>query len=301
MNPFGEARRWRPSSVSFACRPAAQHLDMSEDPTVHAELTKIAEGREAEIYAWEPGTVLRLFRNAPAAASIEHERVAMEAVRAIVPLVPAVLGVTEVLGRPGIIMERVDGPDLLSVIAKKPWAMWRAGRIAGEVHAQLHLVVAPLSIPSLRERGRNLPDSPVVPANIAAWAQGEFDAMPDGDRLLHGDFHPGNVLMSAHGPVVIDWPNVTRGNPDADLGRSLLLLRLGEVPPGSPLVIRLGARVARSVIRASYLRAYRRLHEVDLAVVRRWETLRAVDRLHENIPGERDKLLAVIASAVTAP
>jgi aminoglycoside phosphotransferase (APT) family kinase protein len=274
-------------------------VGMDEDRAAAPELKKIAEGREAELFAWEAGTVLRLFRDARGAESIENERVAMEAVRAIVPLVPAVLGVTEVMGRPGIIMERVDGPDLLSVIAKKPWTVWRAGRIAGEVHAQLHGVVAPPSIPSLRERGqRNLPTSPLVPPHIAAWALREREAMPDGDRLLHGDFHPGNVLMSARGPVVIDWPNVTRGNADADVGRSLLILRLGEPPPGSPLVIRLGARVARSVLRTSYLRAYRRVREVDLAAVLHWETLRAADRLMDNIAAEREALLAIIETAM---
>lgn len=268
--------------------------------TTTSGLKKIAEGREAEIYEWEPGTVLRLFRDARGAASIEYERAAMEAVRAFVPLVPAVLGVTEVMGRPGIIMERVDGPDLLSIVAKKPWTVWRAGRIAGEVHARLHSVVAPASIPSLRERADGVSRSPLVPPHIAAWALRELDAMPDGDRLLHGDFHPGNILMSAHGPVAIDWPNVTRGNPDADVGRTLLMMRMGSLPPGSPLVIRVGARVARSVLRAAYLRAYRRARDIDLSVVLRWETLRAADRLADNIPEERSALLAIIEAAMVA-
>jgi hypothetical protein len=96
--------------------------------------------------------VLRLFRGQRDAASIEYERAAMEAVRAVVPLVPAVFGLAEVMGRPGFIMERIDGPDLLTIVSKKPWTVWRAGRITGEVHAQLHGVVAPQSIPTLRER-----------------------------------------------------------------------------------------------------------------------------------------------------
>ena len=116
------------------------------------ELKLIAEGREAQIYEWEPGRVLRLFRDARHPAGIAHERAAMEAVRAVVPLVPEVFGVTEVMGRPGIIMERIDGPDLLTLISKKPWTVWRCGRITGEVHARVHSVVAPQSIPTLRER-----------------------------------------------------------------------------------------------------------------------------------------------------
>ena len=265
-----------------------------------AELKKIAEGREAEIYEWEAGSVLRLFRDARAAAPIAHERAAMAAVRAVVPLVPAVLGITEVMGRPGIIMERIDGPDLLTIISKKPWTVWRAGRICGEVHARLHRVVAPNSIRTLRQRVEQVRGGTErVPAPIAAWALRQFESMPDGDALLHGDFHPGNILMPESGPVVIDWPNVNRGNPDADIGRTLLLIRMGTLPPGSPLVIRIGAKFARSLLLKSYLRAYRRARPVDTAVVERWATLRAADRLQDGIPGERDTLLRLLEKAMT--
>ena len=264
-------------------------------------LKKIAEGREAEIYEWETGSVLRLFRDARAAASIAHERAAMDAVRAVVPLVPAVLGVTEVMGRPGIIMERVDGPDLLTIISKKPWTVWRAGRIAGEVHARLHSIVAPPSIPSLRQRAEQYRGGTErVPAHVAEWALRQLAAMSDGDRLLHGDFHPANILMPASGPVAIDWPNVTRGNPDADVGRTLLMIRMGSLPPGSPLVIRIGAKFARSLLRKSYLRAYRRARDVDVAVVERWATLRAADRLEDGILEERDALLQLLETAMAA-
>lgn len=267
--------------------------------TTTTELKRIAEGREAEIFEWEPGSVLRLFRGQRDAASIAYECAAMEAVRAVVPLVPKVLGTTEVMGRPGIIMERIDGPDLLTIISKKPWTVWRSGRIAGEVHAQLHGIVAPQSVPSLLDRAR-LDTSPLVPPQIAAWALRELATLPDGDRLLHGDFHPANILMAPTGPVVIDWPNTTRGNPDADLGRSLLMIRMGELPPGSPLLLRIGSRFARKLLRASYVRAYRRVRNFDAVTVARWERLRAADRLADGIPGERETLLAILEEAMAA-
>src|SRR5215472_6858805 len=30
--------------------------------------------------------------------------------------------------------------------------------------------------------------------------------------LCHGDLHPGNVMMTAEGPVILDWINATRGD-----------------------------------------------------------------------------------------
>ena len=48
---------------------------------------------------------------------------------------------------------------------------------------------------------------------------GRLTAMPDGDRLCHGDFYPVNVLGQNSRPMVIDWPDACCG----DRGRCLPL------------------------------------------------------------------------------
>ncbi len=51
-------------------------------PTGEArELRKIAEGREAEMFEWEGGTILRLMRSPEAARVNEWQAAAMEAAR----------------------------------------------------------------------------------------------------------------------------------------------------------------------------------------------------------------------------
>ena len=49
---------------------------------------------------------------------------------------------------------------------------------------------------------------------------------PEGDRLLHLDLHPFNVLVDESGQVsgVIDWANAAAGHPDLDRARSLAIL-----------------------------------------------------------------------------
>jgi aminoglycoside phosphotransferase (APT) family kinase protein len=37
------------------------------------------------------------------------------------------------------------------------------------------------------------------------------------NRLMHLDLHPGNVLVSHRGPIVIDWTNARTGNPALDV------------------------------------------------------------------------------------
>ena len=261
---------------------------------------RIASGREAEIFEYGEGRVLRLIRHAATAAGVEREMAAMRAVRSVVPFVPEVFETFVVDGRPGIVMERVDGPDLLSMMASRPWIVGSVGATLGQVHARLHDVVAPLEVEPLVERARRLATrEDLVPRRILDWALPQFTEMPDGDRLLHGDFHPGNILSSAHGSFVIDWANVTRGNPDADLARTVLTLRVGTVPPDSPLIVRYGARFVRRLLVRAYVRAYRRYRAVDTVALERWLTLRAVDRLADGIAEERTVLLAILERAMT--
>jgi aminoglycoside phosphotransferase (APT) family kinase protein len=258
-------------------------------------LTKIAEGREAEVLAYGDGLVLRLMRSPDARPALEQQAAATRAARAAGVPVPEVHDIVDHDGRPGLVMERLDGPDLLSLIARRPWSVLRTFAIAGAVQAQLHDVVAPEGIVALKEGlARRIEASPLVPAGLARVALDALAGLPDGDRLCHGDFHPGNIIQTASGPVLIDWSNVTRGDPAADVARSDLILRLGEPPPGSPAVIRLGAKVLRGALRGAYLRAYRRARPLDMELVGRWTLPVAVHRLTENIVEERQRLLRLL-------
>jgi aminoglycoside phosphotransferase (APT) family kinase protein len=262
---------------------------------VVAGRTRIAEGREAEIFEWDSGRVLRLFRTQRSADVLDRETAAMRAVRDVVPLVPEVFDIVEVEGRPGIVMERIDGPDLITLLGSKPWQVYSAGTTLGKVHARINSIAAPRQLESLKDRLRRIAVRPGVPEAARGRLISLLEDLPDGDRLCHGDFHPGNMLMSPRGPVVIDWPNVTAGDPAADFARTELLLALGEPPPGTPSLVRYLQGVGRKVISLAYRRAYKAASAVDEALVERWRPARAADRLiAEHIDSEREKLVEIL-------
>ncbi len=259
------------------------------------KLRKIAEGREAEMFAWGEGTILRLLRNADDQARIQREAAAMKAASDRGVRVPAVQGLTTVMGRPGLVMERIDGPDLLGVIASRPWTVLRAGRICGEIHAQLHATKTSRRMPALREVLRQRMASSVrAPKHLTEFAVDILEGLPDGDSLCHGDFHPANILMAGDTPVIIDWPNATRGDPAADVARTLMMLRMGELPPGSPVLLRFLAMIARRLLTSAYLRSYRRARPLDMSLVSRWEIPTAAARLAEGIEEETATLLRLL-------
>jgi len=250
----------------------------------------IAEGREAEIFAWEPGRVLKLYRSPSDTARAEWEEAATAAVAGAGGPAPRPFGLVSVDGRPGLVLERVDGVDLVVTMGRRPWTVPSAGTAMGRAHAALHGISAPDSLSGTRamlERRIRGADAPVAWRDAALHL---LERLPDGDRLSHNDLHAQNVLLTERGAVVIDWPGATRGDPAADVARSLLLFAVGKPLPSTPLRVRVLAPPATSVFRRRYLAAYRGVRPLDEAAVRSWLLPHAIARLVEGIPGERARL-----------
>jgi aminoglycoside phosphotransferase (APT) family kinase protein len=261
--------------------------------------TLIGEGREAEIYAWDEGTVLRLPRPTSVWTQLEQEAEAMRAAAAGGVPVPRVYGTATHDRRLGLIMERVDGPDLITIMGKRPWSVPQAAGLVGRVQAAMHEVVAPSNLRQVRDVSRvKIETAADLPNELADFALAMLGTLEDGDRLCHGDFHPGNVLLGSNGPAVIDWPAVARGDPAADLARTRLLLRQGAVNEYMPSLIRHVHAYGRGAFYRLYLRAYRRARPIDTDLVDRWEIVRAADRIDEGIGAERPALLALLRDAV---
>jgi len=255
----------------------------------------VGQGREAEIYAWDEGTVLRLLRSSADPARVQREEAAMRAADASGVAVPRVFGTTIEDGRPGLVMERVDGPDLIAFMSRRPWTVPRVARIVGRAQAAMHEVVAPDGLRSLSEMVRfKIQTADALPAELADFALATLETLPDGDRLCHGDFHPGNVLFGPRGPAVIDWTDASRGHPAADLARTRLLLRHGAVEEHMPALAQRMQAHGRGMFYRLYVRAYERHRPIDTDLVDRWEIVRAADRMWECVEAEQPLLLELL-------
>ena len=120
------------------------------------ELNKIAEGREAELFEWDDGKILRLQRGTDSAQQVVWQRMACEAAAKSGLLVPAVYEQVMELDRPGLVMERIDGTDILTLIGKNPWKLFWAARVIAELHVQMHDAEAVKEIPLLKEKIRQM-------------------------------------------------------------------------------------------------------------------------------------------------
>jgi tRNA A-37 threonylcarbamoyl transferase component Bud32 len=103
-----------------------------------------------------------------------------------------------------LIMEKISGVNMVDALTATPWKARRFGRMLADLHVQLHELSAPEWLPA-------------APCGV-------------GSQLLHMDLHPLNVMMSSRGPIVIDWTNAARGDPNVDVVLTWALISAGEVP-----------------------------------------------------------------------
>ncbi|WP_017241230.1 phosphotransferase [Streptomyces sp. SS] len=94
---------------------------------------------------------------------------------------------------PDLVMERLAGPSLLEALLAGAYQPEPAGLLIADLLARLH-------------------------------------ALP-GTPLVHLDLHPGNVVLTTRGPVVIDWQTAEEGPPGLDRAMSALILAEVAVSP----------------------------------------------------------------------
>jgi aminoglycoside phosphotransferase (APT) family kinase protein len=263
------------------------------------QVALIGQGRIAEIYAWGKDHVLKLFREWCHPDWVDDEARIARAVHATGIRAPAVGQVVEVDGRRGIIFERVYGPSMMEQITTKPWTFVHAAPLLAELHVSMHACLAP-ELPSLRRRlaDKIRAAEPLSPG-LKEAALNALDRLPDDNVLCHGDFHPDNVLMSQSGPIIIDWPDATRGHPLADVARSQLLMQVGGLPPGTTR--RWLIQSLRASFRTRYLRRYFQLRPASREQLAAWQLPVAAARLSEDIPEERERVLALVKAGLSQP
>jgi aminoglycoside phosphotransferase (APT) family kinase protein len=256
---------------------------------------RLGEGREAEVYAWGEGAVLRLLRDPRDRAALEREAAALAAASTAGAPVPAPGELVEVEGRPGLVMERVDGADMFTLLGRRPWLVGGFARRLGALQAELHAAPAPAALPSLRHRvAERIAGSGSVAPALAERALAALEGLPDGEALCHGDLHPGNVLMTEDGPRIIDWTNATRGDPMADVAYTSLLFEIAVPQPSAPFLVRRLDGLARDHMRRRHLTGYAERAPVDRERAARWRPMLAVVRLAMPLPREHPALHRIV-------
>lgn len=251
----------------------------------------IAQGRTSDIYAWgNDQTVIKLYQDWFQLEWIRIEKARFQAVQGYGLPIPTVGEITRANDRNGLILERIDGTNMLDMLIQNPQLASSLAIRLANLQVELHAVDGQPDIPLLPQKleGKILDAAP-LPDDLKTALIDKLHTMPHGNSICHGDFHPGNIIVTEDGEVIVDWLDCAYGNPIADVARSTILFLGGitgnETP--DPAVEELIHDTHQQYL-AHYFAATQR----DRAEYEQWLPIIAGARLNENIAALEPWLLS---------
>jgi aminoglycoside phosphotransferase (APT) family kinase protein len=244
----------------------------------------IARGNTSDVWRWSPTTVVKVLH-----AGIPEHWASLEAeitqrVHAAGLPAPATDGVVEVDGRPGVLLERIEGASMWARMKAEPTGLLALTEELVDIQVAVQAAGPIEGIPDLEARLHGKIDEAEQigePERLEAHAL--LSGMPRGEALCHGDMHPANILGSSRGWVVVDWFDAAIGRADADLARSSLLMRPPATPQSSNRHLDGATIEVLDRLHGAYLAALRGRGLVESATFARWEAVLAVARMSEPV------------------
>ena len=240
----------------------------------------LGSGRIAEVFAYG-AHVLKLYRSPAAKPQAFMEAAILGLVGAHDLPVPAVYQAGAFAGRWGLVMGRAPDTTLAGMAEGGPEDV--AAMIDEMVRLQISIhAIREARLRPLKQRlADNISSTPMLEGPLQKQLLVGLAAMPDGDRICHGDFHPFNIMGRPGATMVVDWPDATRGPPAADACRTYLLLR---------------ARVLD--LAELYLAHYAEAAHAGRDEILAWLPYVAAARLSENVPEEATSLVEMAAAGI---
>ena len=266
--------------------------------TTNPEL--LSRGRSAEVLDWGDGKVLKLFYgNRPPDWVISEAKITDSIFRAGLP-VPEVFESIEWDNRQGIVFEKIEGVSMLDACIDHPQRAQEYGCLLANIHCKIHQIaietlpnLLPRLVQSVKKSGYLSTEQKRNLVKLLECQTGAY-------QLCHMDFHPDQVLITDKGPRVIDWETGCQGNPLADVARTALILRIGEIPrPAS--ISNQDLEAIRNSLLSTYLDQYfsnsgKRSNQTMTV----WNLIAAIVRLAERIDGEEQRLKHIIEKNIEA-
>jgi hypothetical protein len=250
----------------------------------------IGQGRMASIYASPDGRALKLFHPGIPRSTADYEAERGRLIYNTGITAPAVYESITLNDQHGYYMECIDGLTLAQTFARQPMQLIQLSQAFAEAHTAIHTRTAP-DLTYFQEIFEHQCATADLPSELKSTALATLSRLPTGTTLLHGDFHPENILITPNRTVIIDWANACLGHPLADVARTAVILQVGGLP--TPFLQHHAMRFARSLFLNLYLRRYRQLNPYSPEDLNNWLFILTIHRLFENISGEREALLAL--------
>ena len=237
--------------------------------------TIIAKRANKTIYR-DGDTSIKVFDNSYSKADILNEALNQARVEDSGLHIPKVLGVTMVDGKWAIISEFIEGTTLIKLVNSNPDKFNEYMELFVDLQMEVHSKTSPM-LTKLKDKMANKIAHTELDATTRYDLHTRLESMPKHNKICHGDFNPGNIIITNDGtPYILDWAHVTQGNASADIARTYLLFCLsGNMDQGN-----------------QYLDLFCKKSDTAKQYVQKWMPIVAASQSVKGKEQERDFLLS---------
>ena len=190
--------------------------------------------------------------------------------------IPKILGVTMENGKWAIVSEYIKGKTMAQLMEENPDKFDEYLEQFVDIQMSIHEKKAPLLTKLKDKMNRKICEAD-LDATTRYDLHTRLEAMPRHSKVCHGDFNPGNIIVTPEGKYyIIDWSHATQGNASADAARTYLLFNLkGELK-----------------LAEKYLNLFCKKSDTAKQYVQKWLPIVAASQSVKGKPEERQFLLS---------
>ncbi|MBP5662371.1 MAG: ATP-binding protein [Clostridia bacterium] len=182
----------------------------------------IGEGANGKVYRIDGDNVVKTYKNADALSEIQHER---EVARlALILGVPTAISydVVKVGNSYGSVFELLNAKSFSKLLANEPerfdWCVSEYIKMLKKIHG---ITVPDGKLPPIKDKVFKAVQrtKDILPEDLGEKLVRMTEAIPESDRMIHGDYHTKNIVLAGDEVLVIDMDTLSVGHPIFDLMR----------------------------------------------------------------------------------
>jgi len=189
--------------------------------------------------------------------------------------VPRLVEVTKINGKWAVVWEYVEGTSLDKLMEKNKDKEDQYLERFVDIQLDMHRHSA-TRLPLLIEKMERKIKASDLDSTARYEILGRLASMPKHTKLCHGDFNPGNVVITEKDEAyIIDWCHATQGNASADTAQTYLLFHLA----------------GKTALADKYLELFCKKSGTEKRYVEKWLSIVAASQLPRAKAGEKEFLL----------
>ena len=187
----------------------------------------IGQGAVGTLYQYDPDTIVKVYRKDTTMETLIQERERSQL--AFIHGVPSRIfyDIVKVGDCYGVIYEMIESSSMGRQILNHPELAEEYAVKFGSILQQIHAVDASeFKLPSAKDTYLLAAEN--LSANYTAeenqLIRDMIQAMPTGTNLIHGDFHPKNIMIQDGEPLLIDMGDICIGHPLYDIATAFFVI-----------------------------------------------------------------------------